>query len=84
MSVYLPGFADPFIFEFPVTRQVLEGVVLTPDILKTHDHINLMIKRLEVSTTSTLLVAELQGEAGEGEGNFLYKSFNYEPFETSI
>ncbi|WP_339224678.1 DUF4179 domain-containing protein [Paenibacillus sp. FSL H8-0332] len=64
MSVYLPGFADPFIFEFPVTRQVSESVVLTPDILKTHDHINLMIKRLEVSTTSTLLVAELQGEAG--------------------
>ncbi|MEK4043147.1 DUF4179 domain-containing protein [Paenibacillus sp. FSL H8-0048] len=65
MSVYLPGYADPFIFKFPVTRQVLEGVVLTPDILKMHDHINLMIKRLEVSTTSTQLNVEVQGEAGE-------------------
>ncbi|WP_340023147.1 DUF4179 domain-containing protein [Paenibacillus sp. FSL K6-1096] len=64
MSVYLPGFADPFIFEFPVTRQVPESFVLTPDILKTHDHINLMIKRLEVSTTSTQLTVELQGEPG--------------------
>ncbi|WP_339256135.1 DUF4179 domain-containing protein [Paenibacillus sp. FSL P2-0136] len=124
MSVYLPGFADPFIFEFPVTRQVSESFVLTPDILKTHDHIKLMIKRLEVSTTSTQLTAEIQGEpgahitaieanipdkykvnghfsvffelsdeqgrevrelggeGGTGEGNFLYKNFNYEPFET--
>ncbi|MEK4516545.1 DUF4179 domain-containing protein [Paenibacillus sp. FSL H8-0122] len=64
MSVYLPGFADPFIFEFPVTRQVSESFVLTPDILKTHDHINLMIRRLEVSTTSTQLTVELQGETG--------------------
>lgn len=65
MSFTVPGIRQPFEFEFPVSKNTLEGYILTPKETKIHDHIHLRVKRLEVSETTTLLMAEFEGEQGE-------------------
>lgn len=65
MSFTVPGIRQPFEFEFPVSKNTLRGYILTPKETKIHDHIHLRVKRLEVSETTTLLMAEFKGEQGE-------------------
>ncbi|WP_019911377.1 DUF4179 domain-containing protein [Paenibacillus sp. HW567] len=65
MVVYLADIEQSFTFEFPVIKKTLQSVVLTPEAVQTFDHINLHIKRLELSGTTIRLITEVKGAPGQ-------------------
>lgn len=64
MIVLIDGMDEPFRFEFPVSKNTLGDLVLGPGEIKVHDHIHLRYTRLELSQTSTRLLAEIKGDPG--------------------
>ncbi|MBT2291668.1 DUF4179 domain-containing protein [Paenibacillus albidus] len=73
MVVFIPQLEQKFEFKLPVTKNTLNDVVLTPEVSKSHDHIHLKLNRIELSRTTTRLVAEIKGEQGEDIHNFMKK-----------
>ncbi|KWX70209.1 hypothetical protein AMQ83_36640 [Paenibacillus riograndensis] len=65
MVVFIPDIGQSFTFELPVKKKTLESIVLTPEAAKTFDHINLHIKRLEISQTTIRLITEVKGAPGQ-------------------
>lgn len=64
MLVLIDGMDEKFRFEFPVSKNTLDDLVLGPGETKVHDHIHLRYTRLELSQTSTRLLTEVKGEPG--------------------
>ncbi|NUU64270.1 DUF4179 domain-containing protein [Paenibacillus agri] len=73
MEVRLAELKQNFTFTIPVTKNTADSIVLTPAEVKSHDHVHMSIKRLELSQTTTQLVVEVKSEAGEGMSDTIKK-----------
>ncbi|KTD88690.1 DUF4179 domain-containing protein [Paenibacillus etheri] len=73
MVVRIAKLNQDFEFNISVKKNNTNSIVLTPAEMKTHDHIHMKIKRIELSQTTTRLVVEIRGEPGEYVREFQQK-----------
>lgn len=73
MVVRIAKLNQDFEFNISVKKNNTNSIVLTPAEMKTHDHIHMKIKRIELSQTTTRLVVEIRGEPGEDIREFQQK-----------
>ncbi|MFC3748829.1 DUF4179 domain-containing protein [Paenibacillus sp. GCM10012306] len=71
MVVRLADLKQDFTFTIPVTKKTADSIVLTPTEVKSDDPIQMRIKRLELSQTTTLLVVEFKNKPGEAMGDVI-------------
>lgn len=86
LEITLEGINTPYIINIPVKNTLKNSIVLTPDVIKSHDYVTITLKKVELSPVATRLAFVLDGTSRKIPKKYTYVgssmlSLSYDVFD---